>query len=74
MDQKLVLNCVLCFLVGFFFHKIMGSMCGNVVEGQEAPKASGETHISLGAPLPGIEHETRVPQGLPTVQPMHLRK
>ena len=36
MNQQLVLNCVLCFLVGFFLHSILkhGFCSGNVIEGQ----------------------------------------
>ena len=34
MDQKLVMNCLLCFLIGFFFHSIMKfGFCGRNVEG-----------------------------------------
>ena len=34
MNQKVMLCCCLCFLVGFYFHWIMGkSVCRNVIEG-----------------------------------------
>lgn len=38
MDQKLLMNCVLCFLIGFFFHSVMKfGFCGRSVEGFEGP-------------------------------------
>ena len=37
VDQKLLMNCVLCFLIGFFFHSVMKfGFCGRSVEGLEA--------------------------------------
>ena len=38
MNQKVMLCCCLCFLVGFYFHWIMkSSVCRNVIEGGPVP-------------------------------------
>jgi len=42
MDQKLLMNCVLCFLIGFFFHSIIYHGFCVKVEGYEECESKGE--------------------------------
>ena len=42
MNQKVMLCCFLCFLIGFYFHWIMGkSVCRGVVEGHPGTPGHG---------------------------------